>query len=100
MDRLLRIPGVGVLSAQRIVRQRKVAAVKYDDLKKMGVVLKRAKHFLTCSGKYYGEKNFMPHVIKDQILQINDGVQLSMFGDNSHTLLSAGEKKKRVLTHG
>lgn len=100
MDWLLRIPGVGVQSAQRILRQRKIAAVKYDDLKKIGVVLKRAKHFLTCSGKYYGEKTFMPHVIKNQILQINDGIQMSMFGDNSQSLLTQGDKERKVLSHG
>ncbi len=80
MDVLLRIPGVGTTSARRIIRQRRVRAVKYDDLKKMGVVLKRAKHFLTCSGKYYGGKNFLPEVIKSQLLDVEDGVQLSMFG--------------------
>ena len=100
MDLLLRIPGVGVQSAQRILRQRRISAVKYDDLKKIGVVLKRAKHFLTCSGKYYGEKTFMPHVIKNQILQINDGVQMSMFGDNSQSLLTQGDQRGTVLIHG
>ena len=79
MDMLLRIPGVGNVSARRIMRQRKVASVKYDDLRKMGVVLKRAKHFLTCSGKYYGGNRFLPEVIKEQLLEADDGVQLSMF---------------------
>ena len=52
---LLRIPGVGLQSARRIILQRKISPIKYDDLKKMGIVLKRAKYFLTCSGKYYGD---------------------------------------------
>lgn len=88
MDMLLRIPGVGVVSAKRIVRQRKVSAVKYDDLKKMGVVLKRARHFLTCSGKYYGGKNFLPEVIKSQLMELDDGVQLSMFTAGNEKLLT------------
>lgn len=92
MDMLLRIPGVGVISAKRIVRQRKVSAVKYDDLKKMGVVLKRAKHFLTCSGKYYGGKNFLPETIKSQLMEQDDGIQLSMFTAGSTTLLSGARK--------
>lgn len=79
MDMLLRIPGVGTVSAKRIIRQRKVAAVKYEDLKKMGVVLKRAKHFLTCSGKYYGEKNFLPEVIRGHLVDGDNGVQMSLF---------------------
>ena len=100
MDMLLRIPGVGVLSAQRIVRQRKVRSVQYEDLKRMGVVLKRAKHFLTCSGKYYGETNFAPDSIRNQILEINDGVQISMFGGDGSGLLAAGVERKRVEHHG
>ena len=83
MDMLLRIPGVGTVSAKRIMRQRKVASVNYDDLKKMGVVLKRAKHFLTCGGKYYGGKNFLPEVIKERMLEVDDGVQISMFAAGS-----------------
>lgn len=100
MDHLLRIPGVGAISAQRIVRQRKIAAVKYEDLKKMGVVLKRARHFLTCSGKYYGEKNFMPEAIKHQILEINDGIQMSMFSDGQNLLQAAEKGGKKVALHG
>lgn len=90
MDMLLRIPGVGVVSAKRIVRQRKVCAVKYDDLKKMGVVLKRAKHFLTCSGKYYGGKRFLPEVIKSQLMELDDGVQLSMFTTGNGEKITIG----------
>lgn len=83
MDMLLRIPGIGTVSAKRIMRQRKVASVKYDDLKKMGVVLKRAKHFLTCNGRYYGGKYFLPEIIKSQLMEPDDGEQLSMFAAGS-----------------
>lgn len=100
MDRLLRIPGVGSVSALRIIRQRKVAAVKYDDLKKMGVVLKRARHFLTCSGRYYGGRQFVPEVIKEQILERSDGIQLSMFGSGAATLESGVSGKEPSLTDG
>ena len=48
---LLRIPGIGVKSARRIVRARRFANLTFDDLKKIGVVLKRALYFITCSGK-------------------------------------------------
>jgi len=48
LDEMLRIPGVGTQSAMRIIRQRKMSAVKFDDLKKIGVVVKRAKYFITC----------------------------------------------------
>lgn len=100
MDLLLRIPGVGVQSARRILRQRKIAFVKYEDLKKMGVVLKRAKHFLTCGGKFYGNMKFTPEVIKNQILQIDDGVQMSMFESFSGTLPAGRKERRKRLTNG
>lgn len=48
---LLRVPGIGAKSAQRIVKARRTAALSFSDLKKIGVVLKRALYFITCSGK-------------------------------------------------
>lgn len=48
---LLRVPGIGVLSAQRIVKARRSARLDFCDIKKMGVVLKRALYFITCCGK-------------------------------------------------
>lgn len=50
---LLRVPGLGVRSAQKIVRARRVAALRFEDLKKMRVSLKRAKYFITCGGRTY-----------------------------------------------
>lgn len=48
---LLRVPGIGVTSAKRIVAARRVAYLDFDGLKKIGVVLKRAQFFITCKGK-------------------------------------------------
>ena len=48
---LLRVPGIGYKSAQRIVRARRLGSLDYESLKKMGVVLKRAIYFITCKGK-------------------------------------------------
>lgn len=50
-ETLLRVPGIGVTSARRICRARKMAALNFDHLKKLGVVLKRAVYFITCSGR-------------------------------------------------
>lgn len=50
-DKLLRIPGVGPKSAQRIVQTRRYTSLDFDILKKMGVVLKRAHYFIICNGK-------------------------------------------------
>jgi predicted DNA-binding helix-hairpin-helix protein len=48
---LVRVPGIGVTSARRIVSSRRVGALNFDGLKKLGVVLKRAQYFITCQGK-------------------------------------------------
>ena len=48
---LLRVPGIGYRSARRIVKARRLGTLDYPDLKKMGVVLKRAVYFITCGGK-------------------------------------------------
>ena len=50
-EKLLRVPGLGVNSARRIVAARRSARLTFDDLKKIGVVLKRAIYFITCNGK-------------------------------------------------
>lgn len=48
---LLRVPGIGTKSARRIIAARRHAKLGFDDIKKMGVVLKRALYFITCEGK-------------------------------------------------
>ena len=50
-ETLLRVPGVGVKSAVRIVAARRRSALRFEDLKRIGVVLKRAAYFITCSGR-------------------------------------------------
>ncbi|HEY3424107.1 MAG TPA: putative DNA modification/repair radical SAM protein, partial [Negativicutes bacterium] len=53
---LLRVPGIGVNSAKRIATARRTATLQFSDLKKLGVVLKRAQYFITCGGKVDGLK--------------------------------------------
>jgi len=98
-EMLMRVPGIGAISAKRIIRQRRVASVKFDDLKKMGVVIKRAKYFLTCSGRYYGHKSFEPETIKHSMLQMEDGLQLSLF-DSNWNQIEAGERQERLCEAG
>ena len=50
-ETLLRVPGLGVRSARRILRARRVGPLNFEGLKRLGVVLKRAQYFLTCSGR-------------------------------------------------
>ncbi len=51
-EMLLRVPGIGVKSARRIMAARRGVNLKFEDLKRLGVVMKRAAYFITCSGKY------------------------------------------------
>lgn len=52
-ETLLRVPGIGLKSARRIVIARRRGALDFEDIKKLGVVLKRAQYFITCKGKSY-----------------------------------------------
>lgn len=54
-EMLLRIPGIGVKNAYRIMKARKDHLLNWESLRRMRVVLKRAKYFITANGKYYGE---------------------------------------------
>jgi len=51
IEMLLRVPGIGVKSAYKIISARRTSKINFDNLKKMNVVLKRAKYFITCDGK-------------------------------------------------
>ena len=54
---LLRVPGIGVRGANKIIQARKYTKLSFEDLIKMRISLKRAKHFITCNGKYLGAKD-------------------------------------------
>ena len=98
-EMLMRIPGIGNISARRIIRQRRVRAVRFEDLKKMGVVMKRAKYFVLCCGRYYGDRSFQPETIRNSILQMESGLQLSMF-DNDWKPLETGERQEKLAAAG
>lgn len=50
-EAILRVPGIGVRNAQRIVTARRVGPITFEGLKRLGVVLKRAQYFITCGGR-------------------------------------------------
>ncbi len=62
-ETLLRVPGIGVKSARRILAARKSRSLDFDGLKKIGVVLKRAQYFITCSGKQMDGLRLTPESI-------------------------------------
>ncbi len=85
-DMLLRVPGIGVRSAGRIVRARRVHSLDFDVLGKMGVVLKRARYFITCRGRPAqqipsGPEGILRGLLSDRSLAMlpGQGEQLSLF---------------------
>ena len=94
-EELLRIPGMGVKSAQRIVAARRSTNLTFADLKKIGVVLKRAVYFITCNGRMmYPTKLEEDYIVrnlttdKNRIKFGSDGMtykQMSLFDDGNFT---------------
>ena len=93
LEQLLRVPGIGVKSAKRIVAARRSANLTFSDLKKIGVVLKRALYFITCSGKMmYPVKLEEDYIVRnltdvqERVQFGSDGMtyrQMSLFDDGS-----------------
>lgn len=99
-EALIRVPGIGVRGARKIILTRKVGFLDFYDLKKLGIVLKRAQYFITCKGKYYGSVEFDDIKIrraltpKVNLNYIDENIeQLSFFKNN----LSVNEKKSFLL---
>ncbi len=70
-DLLLRIPGVGVKSARRIVKARRSQKLNFEHLKRIGVVLKRAHYFITCDGKMMYRTKIDEDYITRRILDLD-----------------------------
>jgi predicted DNA-binding helix-hairpin-helix protein len=84
LETLLRIPGVGVTSAHRILTARRVGRLHIDDLKKLGVVMKRAQYFLTASGKMgeglrFTQDSLLRNLMAAERLPQPEMEQLSLF---------------------
>ncbi len=89
LEVLLRVPGIGAKSAYRITEARRFAKLDFDNLAKMRIVLKRAKHFITCKGKFYGTDSIAQ--VKTALLiegAKDESEQLTMFSEPT-TALSA-----------
>lgn len=89
---LLRVPGIGVISAKRIIRARREACLSFEHLKKLGVVLKRAIYFITCKGKYYDNIKYfnssfigenLSYLENKSINNLKSYKQLSLFEENN-----------------
>ena len=99
---LLRVPGIGVISAKKIIRARRSFLLDFQELKKLGIVMKRAKYFITCKGKYYDKvykfnQNFIEtNLVYQERLALPDKnfEQLSLFDNLNPTK----EDKIKCLT--
>lgn len=84
---LLKIPGIGVTTAKRIISSRKHFKLTFNDLKNMNVVLKRAKYFITCDGKYFIDTKLFRREFIESNLVLEDNhnnkniLQISMFDE-------------------
>lgn len=87
LETLLRVPGIGPTSARRIVSARRCGGtLRFEDLKKLGVVLKRAQYFITCGGRIPEGLRFSPTTLPLQLERLERGTlpsdqaaQLSLF---------------------
>ena len=107
---LLRVPGLGVNSARRICRARRYGGLRFEDLKKMGVVLKRAMYFITCQGRVYMPFRMDERFITTNLLGLKERLpenvvrsgdtfrQLNLFDDYHLQMPVEQEDKRQVLT--
>ncbi len=77
---LLRVPGIGTKSAKRILAARRHAKLTFEDIKKMGVVLKRALYFITCDGKMMYHIPIEENYITRQLVYSEKPTQLLLPG--------------------
>lgn len=88
-EMLIRIPGIGIKGAQKIISSRRISNLTFSDLKKLGIVLKRAQYFITCNGKYYGAVEFDDQKIKKALTPrfdlnlVDENIEQLSFFDNS-----------------
>lgn len=94
---LLRVPGMGVKSAQRIVAARKSAVLGFADLKKLGVVLKRAMYFITCSGRMVESVKIDEDYITSHLVGVENRKVWDIENRNSYRQLSLFDDMKLTV---
>jgi len=77
---LLRIPGIGVKSAQKIVKARRGCTITFEHLKKMNVSLKRALYFITCNGKMLYRTKIEEDYITRNLLNVKERLPFDVDG--------------------
>ncbi len=67
-EMLLRVPGIGVKSALRIVRMRRYGNLSFANVSRLGIVMKRARYFMTVNGRYYGESDIDQEHLRGRLI--------------------------------
>ncbi len=67
-EMLLRVPGIGVKSALRIVRMRRYGNLSFANVSRLGIVMKRARYFMTVNGRYYGETDIDQEHLRGRLI--------------------------------
>jgi putative DNA modification/repair radical SAM protein len=88
-EELLRVPGIGVTSARRILAARRTAKLDFKDLKKLGVVLKRAVYFITAGG-----------VMHECVKLTPEAITRGLLSDRGYEMLSAGTCEQLSFLEG
>lgn len=105
-ETLLRVPGIGVVGAKKIIKARRFSALREPELRKLGIAFKRARFFITCCGKYQGVgQRFEPSAIRAQLAAPIDGGkhgrrsdkiapgQMSLFDYNEQLMIDREQRR-------
>lgn len=103
-EELLRVPGIGVKSAWRIVHARRACALTWDSLSRLGVVMKRAQHFLLCRGRRREGLQTSRHTVLADLMSVRERAmyhqqegavqQLSLFDTDASLQLTELERRE------
>lgn len=99
LEALLRVPGIGVKGANRIITARKTAKLDFEGLKKLNIVLKRAQYFITCNGKMLeGLKQNPEYILRGLMSEASirrtylpESEQMSMFDEEEYAKCLTGQ---------
>ena len=108
-EMLLRVPGLGVRGARRLVRARRHVTLSHDSLAALRLQLKRMQYFITCNGRYRAPLAFEPELVRSRLvadavsarakrkggLELAPG-QLSLF-EEAQPLLDGGPNARDLL---
>lgn len=97
-EALLRVPGVGIKSAWRILNARRVARLSWNTLSRLGVTLKRARYFLLCQGRRFPTLSNRNVVLYDLMSPRERAIYQQMSNDTRQMSLFPGTAPEPRLT--